>query len=161
LRDVLFTDAPGEWFTEWARNESSSAAEGSRWIARNADVLALFVDSDRIHKLETRGEARNHYQLLVERCASLSGSRPLMCVRTKSDVLLSTRMTEFLVRAQERFLRRAKWAHVSKDKPAALYDAFQDLVTTSLASRTVIANEAAFPVLEARDPFLAFRGRDV
>jgi hypothetical protein len=31
-KELVFTDAPGEWFSEWAINEQSPKAAGARWI---------------------------------------------------------------------------------------------------------------------------------
>ena len=44
LRDLLFADAPGEWFRKWAVNQEALDAEGARWIARHADVTLLIAD---------------------------------------------------------------------------------------------------------------------
>ncbi|MEO0325186.1 MAG: hypothetical protein AAF447_19665 [Myxococcota bacterium] len=45
LRDMLLTDAPGEWFSQWARVPGSTASEGARWVIEKADALLLLVDT--------------------------------------------------------------------------------------------------------------------
>ncbi len=53
--DVLLTDAPGRWFSQWALYEEAPAAEGARWIARNADAFLVFADSGEDAWLEREG----------------------------------------------------------------------------------------------------------
>ncbi len=45
VRDVLFTDAPGEWFTQWSRVPGDPTAAGARWVIEHSDVLLLLIDS--------------------------------------------------------------------------------------------------------------------
>src|SRR5579863_2898745 len=44
-RDVLLTDAPGEWFTQWARSPGEATAVGAQWVMQHSDVLLMLVDS--------------------------------------------------------------------------------------------------------------------
>ncbi|MGH7437919.1 MAG: TRAFAC clade GTPase domain-containing protein [Polyangiaceae bacterium] len=159
LDDVFFTDAPGEWFTEWARAEGSGAAEGARWIAQRADLLMIFVDTARLADSQTRGEARSQYQLLVERCASVARDRPVVMIRTKSDVSLPEAVTSFLHQRQVAYLPVATWHDVTKDRPDDLFNAMASAI--DLAVRPAPKREAhheLFPVTTPADAFLAFRG---
>ena len=63
LRDLLFADAPGEWFRKWAINREAPDAEGARWIARHADVTLLIADRQALSGSKM-GTARNDFQLL-------------------------------------------------------------------------------------------------
>lgn len=85
LRDLLFADAPGEWFQKWAINERAADAEGARWIARHADVTLLIADRQALSGSKM-GTARNDFQLLAQRVVAESRGRRLALVWTKGDV---------------------------------------------------------------------------
>ena len=85
LRDLLFADAPGEWFQKWAVNEQAVDAEGARWIARHADVTLLIADRQALAGLKM-GAARNDFQLLAQRAVIEARGRRLALVWTKGDV---------------------------------------------------------------------------
>jgi hypothetical protein len=155
---VLYTDAPGEWFTEWATAESSSAADGARWIARQADLFLIFVDSQALSDRDTRGKARNQYQMLVERCASIAEGRPVVMVRAKSDVRIPDAIDAFLRQRQEEFLPAAEWQDVSKDRPEDLFATMSAVTRRALTSRFRQRIAPLFPILVPDDPFLCFRG---
>jgi hypothetical protein len=157
LNDVFFTDAPGEWFTEWAKAEGSGAAEGARWIAQRANLFMLFVDSARLADPETRGEARSQYQLLVERCASVVGGRPVVMIRTKSDVPIPETVTNFLHQRQATYLPSATWHEVRKDRPDELFNAMASAVDFVVRPPLKRESNQLFPVVAPADAFLAFR----
>lgn len=85
LRDLLFADAPGEWFQKWAVNEQAVDAEGARWIARHADVTLLIADRQALAGPKM-GAARNDFQLLAQRAVTEARGRRLALVWTKGDV---------------------------------------------------------------------------
>jgi hypothetical protein len=158
LRDVFLTDAPGEWFTEWARNEGSSAAEGARWIAQYADAFLLLVDTERLADPATRGEARNHFQLLLERVAQVTDGRQLLLVRSKCDIGLPDGIAAFLHERQADYAPDATWRTVQKDRPATFFDTVAEAIDLSLRehrSRKGLTFMA--PTMAAADPFLSFR----
>ena len=85
LRDLLFADAPGEWFQKWAVNEQAPDAEGARWIARHADVTLMIADRQALAGPKM-GTARNEFQLLAQRAVAEARGRRLALVWTKGDV---------------------------------------------------------------------------
>jgi len=85
LRDLLFADAPGEWFQKWAINEQAADAEGARWIARHADVTLLIADRQALAG-PNMGTARNNFQLLAQRAVAQARGRRLALVWTKGDI---------------------------------------------------------------------------
>lgn len=91
LRDLLFADAPGEWFRKWAINQEAPDAEGARWIARHADVTLLIADRQALSGSKL-GTARNDFQLLAQRAIAEARGRPLALVWTKGDVEVSAAM---------------------------------------------------------------------
>ncbi len=84
--DYLFTDAPGEWFGNWAIDRDASA--GARWIADTADSFILVADRQALSG-ERMGAARNELRQLAHRLASERDGRPVALVWTKSDFSVS------------------------------------------------------------------------
>lgn len=91
LRDLLFADAPGEWFQKWAVNQQAADAEGARWIARHGDVTLLVADRQALAGPKM-GTARNEFQLLAQRAVTESQGRRLALVWTKGDVEVAPAM---------------------------------------------------------------------
>ncbi|WP_420464333.1 TRAFAC clade GTPase domain-containing protein [Candidatus Palauibacter sp.] len=83
-RDYVMTDAPGEWFRNWAVNRDAPAAEGARWAAEHADVFLLVADREALAGPE-KGAARTDIQLLARRLADDLRGRPVALVWTKAD----------------------------------------------------------------------------
>jgi hypothetical protein len=98
LRDLLFADAPGEWFRKWAINQEAPDAEGARWIARHADVTLLIADRQALSGSKM-GTARNDFQLLAQRAIAEARGRPFALVWTKGDVDVSSAMEAQIRRA--------------------------------------------------------------
>lgn len=98
LRDMLFADAPGEWFRKWAINQEAQDVEGARWIARHADVILLIADRQALSGSKM-GTARNDFQLLAQRAIAEARGRPLALVWTKGDVEVSPAMEAQIRRA--------------------------------------------------------------
>ena len=160
LHDVFLTDAPGEWFTEWARNDASSAAEGARWIAQHADTFLLFIDTERLSAPATRGEARNQFQLLLERIAQVTDGRPLLLVRSKCDIPLPDGIATFLRERQTDYAPDAMWRTVRKDQPTLFFDTVAHAIELSLREhRSCVAPTLIPSTLAPADPFMSFRGK--
>ena len=80
----MLTDAPGEWFRNWAVNRDAPDSEGARWAAEHADVFLLAADREALAGRE-RGAARTDIQLLARRLADGLRGRPVALVWTKAD----------------------------------------------------------------------------
>jgi hypothetical protein len=98
LRDLLFADAPGEWFQKWATNEQAADAGGARWIARHADVTLLIADRQALAGPKM-GSARNDFQLLAQRTVAEARGRRLALVWTKGDIDVAPAMEAQIRRA--------------------------------------------------------------
>lgn len=85
LLDVLLTDAPGEWFSEWRSHRQAPAAAGAEWLYQQSDGLLLFADCEELASPQ-RGAARTQLQMLADRLLAELGQRPLGLVWAKSDV---------------------------------------------------------------------------
>ncbi len=46
IRDVIFIDAPGEWFNQWAANPN--LAQGANWVVTHSDLLIITSDSEKL-----------------------------------------------------------------------------------------------------------------
>jgi hypothetical protein len=83
--DLLVTDPPGEWFSQWANNVSAEGAEGARWIDARADRFLFLVDREALSTAE-RGKERDKLRDLARRLSSGLRGRPVTVVWTKSDI---------------------------------------------------------------------------
>ena len=84
IRDVLFTDAPGEWFTRWVKNQSADEAQGARWIAANASSFFFMVDREALAGRDG-GKARYDTETLARLLSEHRRGRPIFAIWTKSD----------------------------------------------------------------------------
>lgn len=86
-KELVFTDAPGEWFDNWTFNQNDPNAKGVVWIHQNADAFLLFADCDKLSGKEL-GQARKQTRFVVDRLKYNLGNRPLGLVWSKSDIIL-------------------------------------------------------------------------
>ncbi|MGB8192875.1 MAG: GTPase [Chitinophagaceae bacterium] len=86
-QDVLFTDAPGEWFHYWAKAADAEASTGARWIDEQADAFLIVADSKAFE--QNVGIARHELMQIVERMKNTHRNRPTIVVWTKADVVLN------------------------------------------------------------------------
>jgi Double-GTPase 2 len=98
LHDLLFADAPGEWFQRWAVNANASEAQGAQWISNHADIILLVADRQALSG-EDLGLARNAFQLLATRVASERRDQQVALVWTKADVEIDPEMERQIKRA--------------------------------------------------------------
>lgn len=157
-RDVLLTDAPGEWFTSWAINEEANDAEGARWTVEHADVFLVFADCVRLTGKD-RGNARNDLRQLIERLGKHIGNRPVILVWTKTDEAPLESVPEgfqkAIRRAVEENLLLVKEASTSVKEPETLTEALS--LALNEVWQPAYAQPLTAPVLD-HHPFSAFRG---
>jgi hypothetical protein len=152
MRDVLFTDAPGEWFTRWIQNQTSENAKGARWIIEHATHFLFFVDRAALAGPQV-GKARHEIQVLARILAEHRRGRPIIAIWAKSDVE-SAREVEAPVREK---LRKFFGDHPSFDlhvKDSACLKALQLLLVEPEARPFDIR----CPLLETTSAFLAYQG---
>ena len=89
IRDFLFTDAPGEWFTRWVSNQGADDAKGARWIADSATQLVFVVDRASLAG-EDVGKSRHEILALARVVAEQRRNRPIIIAWTKSDLDIDT-----------------------------------------------------------------------
>lgn len=165
--DILFADAPGEWFKDWARTRTASTAEGARWVDNHADAAVLFVDSDALAGPE-RGTARAQITPLIRRTAEAFADRPVVVLWTKSDVEVPSSMrSQIETQIERHFPGRPVLATTVRPQewdPAAVRSLFA-VIETALdgpsAQRTTRTAPRVLPplhVVDGDDPLLSFRG---
>lgn len=162
LEDVLFTDAPGEWFERWAIDKDASDIEGARWINRNTDAFMLLVDSDALSGPD-RGEARTNIILLSQRLSSELLNRPIAIVWSKSDKAVNKTIREALNSNFRKLLEHHKQFAVSVQRDENQFevteDPFIELLSWLLESRRPIdSRDLQLPVIQTHDALLSFRG---
>ena len=165
IEDVLFTDAPGEWFDEWSVNRNSAGAEGARWTARHANAVLLVVDSEALAGPDG-GVARMRTLDLARRLGDeLEAGRRVAVVWSKSDQEVPVRMREMLTTAFEKCLPGYREFNVSIYPIGESEDpdtrAFLELFDWCLGWDTTAPPNAVPSSVDNEDPFLSFRGHSV
>ena len=178
LHEVLFTDAPGEWFTRWALEKSSPAAEGARWIHRNADAFILVADSEALAG-DNRGEARGNLQNMARRLSDDLIGRRVAVIWSKSDIVVPAGIRTALKRTFDQVF--SSWNEFAVSvHPTSIKNGAEEHHATSLlrldqshkqflAALDLAISFApvkspgfisALSVSRPNDPFLAFRGHE-
>lgn len=158
LRDVLFTDAPGEWFTHWARAPADPVVAGAGWVVNHANALLLLVDTAALADAKKLPQARRDTRDLMERVGAEKGECPVIVVWTKDDVDVAVAVRESVSRTLGQFLPHAISERTSIMRPETIERCFTEAIR--VASIDNITINAIEPRL-SKDPFLAFRGLHV
>ncbi|MGR6258006.1 TRAFAC clade GTPase domain-containing protein, partial [Pseudomonas aeruginosa] len=82
--DLVFTDAPGEWFDFWRNNVHSENAKGAKWIHDNSNAFLLFADSEMLIGAK-RGQAKLQINSVADRLFENIEDRPIGLIWSKSD----------------------------------------------------------------------------
>ncbi len=88
LQDILFTDAPGEWFTNWAKFANADDSKGARWIDENADAFVIIADTKAFD--DNPGTSRRGLVSIVERMKNTHQNRPTVLAWTKATINIDT-----------------------------------------------------------------------
>lgn len=86
-KELIFTDAPGEWFGHWIMNKMDANAAGAQWVHEFADAFLLFADCETLSGTQL-GKARQQTKLVADRLKHDLKNRPLGLVWSKSDINL-------------------------------------------------------------------------
>ncbi len=153
-RDILLTDAPGEWFSRWAIQEDTDGSEGARWIQARSDAFLVFADCKRLCG-EARGEARKDTRELIERLGKHVGKRPTTLVWSKADHQPREGIRNAIRRALNENIPHANEIETSTNHPIQLLHALEQVLQPAWTPPR--ADPLAEPVVQ-RHPFGAFRG---
>lgn len=156
FRDVLLTDAPGEWFTRWAIKEDAPDADGARWLVRNADAFLVFADCQRLATSNSkRGTARNDLRQLLERLGNHVAHRPTIFVWAKSDIEPNETIRNTIQQALKKHIPHALEINSSTNQPKSLTEVLEAVLDKAWTPPQ--AQRIVEPILH-HHPFAAFRG---
>lgn len=113
MHDVLFTDAPGEWFSDWADNAKSDRSKGARWIHQHASSFLVFADCDRLSS-NTKGSTRNELQSILQRVGNQVRNRPLGLAWSKADISIPEEIKKAIQRELEKVGTKTNEFEISK-----------------------------------------------
>lgn len=102
-RDILFADAPGEWFSRWAVRRDAEDAAGALWLSDASDVLIVVADSEALAGPRL-GVARTNLVALLRRVGSERRNRPVALVWSKCDVQVAEEMRRAVSQAAKNAL---------------------------------------------------------
>lgn len=153
LVDVLLTDAPGEWFSQWSRVPSSSASEGARWVIERADAILLLVDSGALSDDEKLPVARRATRDLMERVGAQISCRRAV-VWTKDDITVPGAVAKAIEAASGEFMPSAQTLRTTISSPRSIEGCFAWAIEAA-TSRAALQLDTE-PRLST-DPFLALR----
>ena len=158
LRDVLFTDAPGEWFTVWSKAPAHEGAAGARWVIEHSDVILLLVDSSALSDGKTLPQARRATRDLAERVGALASHIPLGFTWTKTDIELCDASRRAIERARSQFAPTSEVWETTTKTPATVATVLSRAI--DLGANPASLAKFHEPRLDD-EPFLAFRGHYV
>lgn len=92
-KELIFTDAPGEWFGHWIINKSNANAQGAEWVHEHADAFLLFADCEMLSSTQL-GKARQQSKQVADRLKHELKDRPLGLIWSKSDIQLDLEIKE-------------------------------------------------------------------
>ncbi|MFV8750201.1 TRAFAC clade GTPase domain-containing protein [Nannocystaceae bacterium ST9] len=154
LRDVLLTDAPGEWFMRWAMQRDSPECEGARWTAENADGFLIVADCMNLSG-EERGIARESTRSLIDRMGDVVDGRPVTFVWAKAEQHPPTGIRKAIENTLAQRIPHATQVESRLDQPATLCSAVGGIVKACWWPPC--GKVSRVPVLSST-PFEAFRG---
>ena len=153
LRDVMLTDAPGEWFNQWSRVPDAPGSEGARWVIERADALLLLIDSGALADRKKLPSTRRATRDLMERVAA-STTCSTGVVWTKDDISVPDSVSDTIKMASSEFLPQAASMKTTIKTPDTIEACFSWAIEAATAKRH--SRLTAEPHL-SQDPFLALR----
>jgi len=83
VKDFIFADFPGEWFTKWAKDKKNS--EEAEWIYNNARGFLFLIDCAKLKNKSTISEGRGETLSIGSRLKDNLQNRPIATLWAKSD----------------------------------------------------------------------------
>lgn len=86
VRDIIFTDVPGEWFTNWMENTEKKESEGASRIMKEANGFIFFTDCKGLNQTNPqRTLIRSNTEKLATRLKNHLDERPIALLWSKAD----------------------------------------------------------------------------
>lgn len=162
-RDVVLTDAPGEWFVDWTTDVGAETAAGARWTAVFSDKLLIVADTEALTG-SNGGPARNTLEFLIRRVASGRDHGEVALIWTKTDMprppsLIKTVETHFKKCFPDAPIFQVQVPAEAADNGAPHLSELTAVFSWAFAKRR---SKVAITVPKSvrTDPFLSYRGRD-
>jgi hypothetical protein len=152
LRDILFTDAPGEWFTRWIQNQAAANAKGARWIVDHATHFLFFIDRAALAGPDV-GKVRNELRVLARMLAEQRRGRPVAAIWAKSDRESAPDVEAPIREKLQTFFGDHSSFDLHVKDPACL-----KVLELILAPAPIAGLKPAGPLLETGSAFLAYQG---
>lgn len=151
ITQLLFADAPGEWFARWAIHRDAADAAGAKWLTNSADILLVVADSTALAGAQ-RGVARARLFELLRRTGAERGRRPTALVWTKCDVPVAQAMASAILDMAKTTLGEHQVFHVSMHPASGqeLHNQGQGLI--DLFEWLLAVKDQTFPVSPAGLP---------
>lgn len=151
-KDLIFTDAPGEWFGHWIVNKNDSNAAGAQWVHEYADAFLLFADCETLSGTQL-GKARQQTKQVADRLKHNLNHRPLGLVWSKSDIKLDEEVKKQI----SDYLQNSHIPNYQEFETSARNDISTDLQRNILESidwilTTLSGDTNHLPQLERFDP---------
>lgn len=156
FRDVLLSDAPGEWFSSWSRQEDAPDAEGAKWIVENSDAFLVVADCRRLAGKD-RGNARHELRLLLERLGKHVAGRPVVLVWTKHEFDVPDGIRRSITDVLASSFPEAVQLTSSVSTPDTFVEVLSTIIKSTLKSEQKVQPPITEHVLRT-DSFMAFRG---
>lgn len=81
--DYLYTDVPGEWFTNWAIDSNATDSGNASWINDNSAGFLLFIDCEGL--VSQPGKYRQSTKRLIGRLLNNLDGKPVAILWSKAD----------------------------------------------------------------------------
>jgi hypothetical protein len=162
VRDLLFTDAPGEWFSSWSIDPNPNVVPGATWTVQQADAFLFFIDREALGG-PLRGISRHHIKTLAGRLSEQLKGRPIGIVWSKSDLSIDLEIKTAIEAIVNRCFPEATHFH-TKFKPGGeeAGEIIDPLIRSFrfVAEQTKIANRLEINLQPhvVADSFLSYRG---
>jgi Double-GTPase 2 len=158
LCDVVFADAPGEWFELWATDRYDTQAEGARWLEQHADSVLVFLNSEKLSSKEDQGLARYQTLKLLDRVFSSYSDRSVGIAWSKYDTFQKNQSTEAVMKDIERRGNKESFSIISANHPECknVIETANWLIQKALEGKEIDA--FCIPIV-GTNPFINFRGR--
>ncbi len=91
FKDYLYTDVPGEWYTNWAVDTNASNKGNAPWINQHSSGFLFFIDCEAL--IEQPGKYRLKTKKLIARLLNNLNGRPVAVIWSKADLFESIKPT--------------------------------------------------------------------
>lgn len=158
LRDVFFTDAPGEWFTKWAKSTDDKHVSGARWVFKYSNSLLLLTDQDALSSNELLPQARRNTRNLIERIGAVAPHIPLGFIWTKIDISLPSGIKKTIENSRIQYTPYSHVFETTTTKPETIAQTLFKII--ALGEEQHFKVKISEPIFSS-DPFLSYRGHHV